>query len=203
MKKVFITAISLQSGRDLGKLVYEPVGFSLKNENRETSFPIIPIIEENLEELGETEIIAIRVDNDDTKDNFLKFVEEVESLGLSKECIKTITIPENQNPKTETDLLMQIVEAIPNHSVVNACVTYGTKPISIIITYALKFIQKLLFDVDIEGIYYGELVRKGREIEGSKLYNLVCLLQLGEIIDQLEQLGVENPKESLKNLLEI
>lgn len=203
MKKVFITAISLQSGIDLGKLVYQPVGFSLKNENRETSFPIISIIEENLEELGETEIIAIRVNNDDTKDNFLKFVEEVESLGLSKECIKTITIPENQNPKTETDLLMQIIEAIPNHSVVNACVTYGTKPISIIVTYALKFIQKLLFDVDIEGIYYGELVRKDRVVVGSKLYNLVCLLQLGEIIDQLQQLNVENPKESLKNLLEI
>ena len=194
MKKVFITTIPLQGRNDLGKVEYIPEQFELKN-NRETAFPIIPIIAEHLEDMGETEIIAIRFENDDTAVNYQKFLEEVESLGLSRECVRTLSVPENQNPKTHTDMLLQLIDKIPNHSVIRACITYGTKPVSVIVTYALIFIKKVLFDTEVRGLYYGEILRQNSEMVGAKLYNLINLLAVGEIVEQLNDLEIDNVKE--------
>ena len=82
MKKVFITTTPLQGKDDLKKLEYVPQQFELAQGNRNTAFPIIPIIAEHLKDMGETEIIVIRMENRDTSKNYQRFVQEVEELGL-------------------------------------------------------------------------------------------------------------------------
>lgn len=201
MKKVFITTTPLQGKDDLKKLEYVPQQFELAQGNRNTAFPIIPIIAEHLKDMGETEIIVIRMENSDTSKNYQRFVQEVEELGLDKSCIKTISFPETQNSKTHVEVMLQLIEMIPNHSVVRACVTFGTKPIAIIVSYALQCIKKALFDVEVRGIYYGELQRTDGEAQKANLCDITMLLQVGEIIEDLKSLGIDDIKSGLKSLL--
>lgn len=205
MKRVFITTIPLQGARNLESMEYIPVGFSFHRERRETCFPIIPVIAEQMEQNDEIRILVIQPTNCDTAKNYQLFLSELRGLGLEESCITAIHIPENQNMETEASLLMQLVDAIPNHSIVNACVTFGTKPVSIIVIYALTFLRKLISDVEVEGIYYGEVLRVDGRIAGrkGKIYNLIGMLMIGNIIDQLNLLGIDNPKQSLKRLLDL
>lgn len=204
MKKVFLTTIPLQGKFGLEKLVYHPVGFQLKEENRETSFPIISIIAEHLERKEDILIIAIRPENQDTADNYQNFLEEVKELGLEEEQVKIVKMPENQNEDTEEQLFLNIIRAIPNHAEIRACVTFGTKPISIIATFALSLVDKLLSDVEVDGVYYGEIPRVNgvAKKEEAKIYDMSVLMRIGGLIDQLYLLEVGNPMESLERLLQ-
>ena len=159
MKKVFITVISLQARNGLEKLVYHPVGFQFLEKERETSFPIVPVIAEHLDRKEEIEVIAVRFKNQDVADNYQYFLGELKELGIGEEQIKVVEMPENQNNDTIEQVFMDLIRAIPNHSEIRACVTFGTKPISVVITTALSLIDKLLSDVEVDGIYYGEIPR--------------------------------------------
>ena len=205
MKKVFITNMPLQPVKgELEKVVYQPVDFSVKNANRETSFPIIPVVEEYLQEQGETQIIAIRTENDATKAAYQTFLTEVETLGLDKNCVCELVVPEQQTPEVHKKLMVDLIDLIPEHTVVNACITYGTKPMSVIVTYVLKYILKILIDVEIGGIYYGEIKRgPEREIREANLYNLSYLLEVGELVEQMDMLDIQDKKRGLKRLLGI
>ena len=203
MKRIFITTIPLQFKNALQKLIYQPVGFQFSKKERETSFPIIPVIAENLENKEEIEIIAIRTINKDTADNYDQFLEEVKSLNLEESCVKVVEMPEQQNMETQINLFMDIIDQIPNHSSVNACITYGTKPVSVIVTYVLTALNKIFTDIEVEGIYYGEIVREKNIVKEARIYDLVGLLMVENIIEQIHILEMDHPKESLKRLLNL
>lgn len=203
MIKTYVTVISLQGGGNLERGVYEPVGFQLKN-NRETSFPIIPVIAESMEEQDEIKIIAVRTKNNDSKDNYRAFLEELSMMGIEKTQVKEITQKEDQRATIGLTMLMELLQEIPEDSLVYADITFGTKPMSAIILYAMNFIEKLK-DSEVEGIYYGELPReKGKSLwERAKIYNLTIFKYISDVIDQLDVLGISDPQAALKKLLDI
>lgn len=92
---------------------------------------------------------------------------------------------------------------INNHSSVNACITYGTKPVSVIVTYVLTALNKIFTDIEVEGIYYGEIVREKNIVKEARIYDLVGLLMVENIIEQIHILEMDHPKESLKRLLNL
>ncbi len=203
MKKVFITVISLQARNGLEKLVYHPVGFQFLEKERETSFPIVPVIAEHLDRKEEIEVIAVRFKNQDVADNYQYFLGELKELGIGEEQIKVVEMPENQNNDTIEQVFMDLIRAIPNHSEIRACVTFGTKPISVVITTALSLIDKLLSDVEVDGIYYGEIPRvdgKAKK-EEAKIYDMSILMELGGVINQLYEMDFNDPLSSLEQLL--
>lgn len=203
MKRTFITAISLQGAKGLEKGVYHPDGFSLE-ENIETSFPIIPIIKEQMRKKENVRIVALRTENDDVKDNYQAFLSEVKSLGIDEAQVTPISIVENQSKAMGITTLIRIIEAIPDDSLVFADITFGTKPMSLIILYAINFIEKMK-DAEVDGIYYGELPReKGVSVwERAKLYDLTAFKYLQGIIESLNGLEVSDPTYVLKSLIEV
>ena len=81
MKEVYLTVIPLQGGHGLEKQKYAFKNLDRdEQKNLETSFPIIPIINTNLDRDVEREIIAIRFNNNDSDGNWKLFSGEVESL---------------------------------------------------------------------------------------------------------------------------
>ncbi len=200
---MFITVISLQARNGLEKLVYHPVGFQFLEKERETSFPIVPVIAEHLDRKEEIEVIAVRFKNQDVADNYQYFLGELKELGIGEEQIKVVEMPENQNNDTIEQVFMDLIRAIPNHSEIRACVTFGTKPISVVITTALSLIDKLLSDVEVDGIYYGEIPRvdgKAKK-EEAKIYDMSILMELGGVINQLYEMDFNDPLSSLEQLL--
>ena len=97
MKKTFISAISLQAARNLKRFTYHPDGFELKN-NRETSFPIVPIIAEHMgEQKADVCVIAILPEGNDAADNFETFKNELREMGLTDENVKGLSLEGKSN----------------------------------------------------------------------------------------------------------
>lgn len=203
MNRVFITAISLQGAKGLEKGIYQPDGFGLEL-NRETSFPIIPIISEQMRRIEDVKIIALRTENNDVKDNYMAFLEELKILGIQETQVSPISIEENQNKIIGLSTLMNIIDEVPEDSVIYADITFGTKPMAAIILYAMSFIEKLK-DAEVMGIYYGELPRdKGTSIwERAKIYDLTAYKYLADLVEQLKGLEVSDPRVALKKLIEM
>lgn len=201
MIKTFITAISLQGFGDLEKGIYEPDGFSLHN-NRETSFPIIPIIAENMDNPENVKIIALRTENNDAKDNFRAFISQLSELGITEKQVVPIPHEENQSKAVGLTAFMRIIDEIPDESLVYADITYGTKPMAAIILYTMGFIEKVNRS-ETGGIYYGELPReKGKsDWNKAKLCDLTVFQYLSDVMDQMKALEVSNPREALKKLI--
>lgn len=202
LKRTYITAISLQGLGGLEKGLYQPDGFELE-KNMETSFPIIPIIANTMGNVEDVQIIAIRTENNDVKDNYHAFLMELESLGIKEACVKSISMEENQNKVIGLSTMMRVLEEIPEDSLVYADITFGTKPMSALILYAMNCVEALK-DTEVEGIFYGELPRtKGQSIwKKAKLYDLTAYKYLTGIAHQLKELEVSNPTAALKSLIE-
>lgn len=203
MVKTFVTSISLQSKAGLLKIFYHPEDFKLE-KNRETSFPIIPVIADKVKENDEIKIIAVRSDNADTPDNYEVFLGELSALGISADKVTEISVAENQSKKVGLRMLLNILQEIPEDSLVYADITFGTKPMSAIVLYAMSFIEKLK-DSEVEGIFYGEIPReKGQPLyEKAALYDLTAFKYLSGVIEELNNLEVSDPLASLQRLIDM
>ncbi len=199
MRKTYITNISLQAKGDLLKVLYEPKGFTLAR-NRVFSFPVIPVIAENQEAGDEVTVLAVRPDNADTPDNYAAFLRELSELGIGEEAVKVLSVAENQSDAVSLELLMRIIEEIPDESLVYGDITFGTKPMSAVLLYALSFLPKIK-DCEVDGIYYGEIKRAGGEMVEASLYDLTAFHLLGDMIDQMKELGVEKMPEALRKII--
>lgn len=203
MKRTYVTAIPLQGGNGLEKGIYQPDGFML-SRNVETSFPIIPIIASTMGNDEDVKIIVLRTDNKDAKANYEEFVNEVKGLGITKEKIKDILIEENQNKVIGFTTLVRVLEEIIEDSLVYADITFGTKPMSAIILYAMNCIENLK-DTEVEGIFYGELPRENKKSDWgrAKLYDLTAYKYLTDVVEQLKGFEVSEPTAVLKTLIDM
>lgn len=203
MKRTYVTAISLQGRNGLEKGIYQPDGFKL-SKNIETSFPIMPVIASTMANIEDIRIIVLRTENNDVKDNYEAFLEELQELGISKENVTEISIEENQNKVIGLTTLVHILEAISEDSLVYADITYGTKPMSAIILYAMNCIENLK-DTEVEGVFYGELPREGGKSnwERAKLYDLTAYKYLADVIEQLKVFEISDPTTALKTLMDM
>ena len=201
MIRTYVTAISLQGGTGLEKGMYKPEGFQLE-KNMETSFPIIPVLANTVKCPEDTKIIALRTDNKDVKDNYKAFIEELSGLGIGEEQVLSVFIEEDQSKKTGIAALLKLIEEIPEDSLVYADITFGSKPMSALMLYAMNCIEKIK-DTEVEGIFYGELPRYSGESmwDRAKLYDLTAYKFLTDIVGQLKELEVSDIAGALKSLI--
>lgn len=202
MKKTFITNISLQGKGDLLKVFYEPQGFEMR-ENRETSFPIVPVIAMQQEEGDEVTVLAVRPANEDTPDNYAVFLEELKGLGIEKKQVKEIPVAECQSDNISLGLLMRLLREVPEDSLVYGDITFGTKPMSAILLYAMRFVEKVK-NCEVDGIYYGEIRRvKGQMSGTASLYDLTTFKLLGDVIDHMKELEIHDIESMLNRMLQL
>lgn len=204
MKRVFVTSISLQGRGDLKKVVYHPVDFSLKKEMK-TSFPIISIIAREIDNtnIENIEVIAIRAEHNDTRDNFQVFLEELRELGIKEDQVVEHVITGNQGKKDSIRMLLTLLDIISDDSIVFGDITYNTKPMSAMILYAMQLVEKMK-DVEVEGIFYGEIPRTGgvSDDENAKLYDLTSFKYLLDVVLELESLGVSDIRQTIERMVE-
>lgn len=202
MRKTYITNMSQQFKKgDLKEYFYVPRGFEMRN-NRNTHFPIIPVITDHQEKGDENKILVIRSKNKAATDNYQVFLGELGEIGIPREQVTVIFTEEDQSRDVSFKLLKRILEEIPEDSLVYGDITFGTKPMSAILLYAMSFIEKIK-NCEVDGIYYGEIQRNEGEEDKSFMYDLTALNLLGDIIEQMKGLGVKNIQEALDKIIEL
>lgn len=176
MLKTYITAVPLQGSRGIEKVLYRSA--DARQPVQPTQFPIVQILRGTLTPQDTVKVIAVMPDNPDTRRNLNSLQEELFSFGIGQ--VQILPLPEVPDSRTMAHLCCRLTDAIPQNSLVYACITYGTKPLALAMTAALTRAETAR-GAKATGLYYGELQRRDGKFTGeAHLYNELPLLHLAD-----------------------
>lgn len=177
MLKTYITTVPLQ-----GKL--DPMLYQRERAEAPTAtcFPIVQVIRDTLEPGDTVQLLAIRQENADTARNYQRLLEELAQLGIAKEQVEPVPLPEDQRPETLIGLCRDLVDALPQVTRVYACITYGSKSIPVVTLTALSCAEATHTELEVGGVYYGEVRRENGKVVGARLYEMSALYQLAGLV---------------------
>lgn len=177
MLKTYITTVPLQ-----GKL--DPMLYQRERAEAPTAtcFPIVQVIWDTLEPGDTVRLLAIRQENADTARNYQRLLEELAQLGITEEQVEPVPLPEDQRPETLIGLCRELVDALPQVTRVYACITYGSKSIPVVTLTALTCAEATHTELEVGGVYYGEVRRENGKVVGARLYDMAALYQLAGLV---------------------
>lgn len=177
MLKTYITTVPLQ-----GKL--DPMLYQRERAEAPTAtcFPIVQVMRDTLEPGDTVRLLAIRQENVDTARNYQRLLEELAQLGIAKEQVEPVPLPEDQRPETLIGLCRDLVDALPQVTRVYACITYGSKSIPVVTLTALSCAEATHTELEVGGVYYGEVRRENGKVVGARLYEMSALYQLAGLV---------------------
>lgn len=177
MLKTYITTVPLQ-----GKL--DPMLYQRERAEAPTAtcFPIVQVIRDTLEPGDTVRLLAIRQENADTARNYQRLLEELAQLGIAQEQVEPVPLPEDQRPETLIGLCRELVDALPQVTRVYACITYGSKSIPVVTLTALTCAEATHTELEVGGVYYGEVRRENGKMVGARLYEMSALYQLAGLV---------------------
>lgn len=177
MLKTYITTVPLQ-----GKL--DPMLYQREWAEAPTAtcFPIVQVIRDTLEPGDTVRLLAIRQENADTARNYQRLLEELAQLGIAEAQVELVPLPEDQRPETLIGLCRDLVDALPQVTRVYACITYGSKSIPVVTLTALSCAEATHTELEVGGVYYGEVKRENGKVVGARLYEMSALYQLAGLV---------------------
>ena len=177
MLKTYITTVPLQ-----GKL--DPMLYQRERAEAPTAtcFPIVQVIRDTLEPGDTVRLLAIRQENADTARNYQRLLEELAQLGIAEDQVHQLHLPEDQRPETLIGLCRDLVDALPQVTRVYACITYGTKSIPVVTLAALTCAEATHTELEVGGIFYGEVKRRDGRTESASLNDVTVLYQLSGLV---------------------
>lgn len=177
MLKTYITTVPLQ-----GKL--DPMLYQRERAEAPTAtcFPIVQVIRDTFEPGDTVRLLAIRQENADTARNYQRLLEELAQLGITEEQVEPVPLPEDQRPETLIGLCRELVDALPQVTRVYACITYGSKSIPVVTLTALTCAEATHTELEVGGVYYGEVRRENGKVVGARLYEMSALYQLAGLV---------------------
>lgn len=207
MIKTFITVISENKPEYLKPTRYIAPEDEKLFYDKEIKFPILAAINAYAEEDDEIKIIAvINEENQYTIENytqsFIPALEEIKAeknlKGLDTNKIIKVEAKSDQGIKANLQLVEDLLAVIGDNEILHACITFGTKPLPIIIFMALNYIYKVKNNTDIETIVYG--TRYSGDQSKFSIYDVTSLFYTNEIFMQLADSGIADPVEKVKNI---
>lgn len=177
MLKTYITTVPLQ-----GKL--DPMLYQRERAEAPTAtcFPIVQVMRDTLEPGDTVRLLAIRQENADTARNYQRLLEELAQLGIAEAQVELVPLPEDQRPETLIGLCRDLVDALPQVTRVYACITYGSKSIPVVTLTALSCAEATHTELEVGGVYYGEVKRENGKVVGARLYEMSALYQLAGLV---------------------
>ena len=198
MKKKFITVIPLQPSEGLKKNIYEAVDNERLEYNKETSFPIIPLIAGYTNKDDEIEVIALCHDYQNSKNNFEKFRIELEALSSNKGFLYKLNkfeIPYDNRMSVHVNTFYKLAETIQDEDEINACLTFGTKPLSIVELMTLNYAYRAKKNCSYGALVYGEYDHNDGK---AKIYDVTSLFIVDELIRKASESEYSNPINMLR-----
>ena len=203
MKNIYITSIPMLGRKKLNKMNYIPQDEILCDKDYKTACPIISVIKKTMDSNVDNKVIAIRMKNSDSEYNLKLFEEELRNINVDPNCIVCVELEEDSRYATGVDMFLQLAKEIENDSDVYACITYGTKIMSMVITYVLSSIEYLKRNVVVRSVCYGQVDRMNDEVIRARIWEVIGLLRINELVKTLFEARFDNPMKALEELLNV
>lgn len=202
--KRFITVIPIQEPEKLKKGIYEPVGDApLIQKTREVRFPIFIPMENSVTDGERISVIAVMTDHDRVRTNYDTFKRELAELAEEK-CftydITEIYTPYAEDTSTHLKLFEELIGTFNDGEELHTCVTYGTKPVPMILMMALTYAYRLCKECIIESIVYGQM---NHETKKMQLFDVSSLFYMNSAVNDLADVNAADPLGFIKGMLEL
>ena len=212
MIKTFITVMSEQPRGNLRETKYIAAEDERLFYDKEISFPILTAMNAYANEDDEIKIIVIT--NEDLpqteeyyKNNFIPALEEIKAEKNLKELdvskIIKIEAEISQGIVSNLKVAKALLDKIGDNEILHACITFGTKPLPIILFMALNYAYKVRNNTDIETIVYGAKYWGDKKEQVDYIYDVTSLFYTNEMFMNLANAGVEDPAGKVKALYNI
>ena len=208
MKK-FFTVIPLQVAGQLQRYRYEPVGNSRLGMERETAFPILTAVHGYAGPEEPFTVVAVVVDNEVGKANLEIFQNELDALcqaeGLTCARVEQVLTSSDERVSTHAALFQKLIRFTQEGDELFACITFGTKPMSMAVRMAVQYAYRVNKNTTIDCIVYGQIDRPSAVPESWKgyVYDETALVRLDEIVRMMAEHGVTDPKNTIDMILNL
>lgn len=200
MKRIYITAIPLDSNFPIKPMQAPPANYRTRRESAASCYPITPIIADTAEEGDEIKVIAVRQRNSEHSENLEIFRRELDSLQIPY-TLTDLTMQETQQKDQLIGLFEALITAMESDACYYACTTFGTKTYPLVLSSALHYAEKILDHTQVKGIYYREVTREHGEVRAAAQYDVSALFTLDSIIDLAAQNEISDKAAFIRLLL--
>ena len=201
MKKFFMVTPQQLPG-NLNAVHYEPQGNSLL-EYGDNRFPIVPVINGYADEGETVKLITITYAYDSCAGNLAALEQELRSLKEVRniDCsIESVEVPADDSVPAALHVFQELVNRTEDDDVLHACITFGSKPMPLILVMAMQYAYRLKRNASIDCIVYGAI--DFNDDKRAKIYDMTALVKLDEIVRVLADRNVENPESIIAQILE-
>lgn len=201
MKKFLMVTSQLPEGM-LKENVYEPADNSLLKFGP-TRFPAIPLINAHLEADDAIEVVTATYDIPECHRNLTLLEEEIGKICSKKGAtyqLDSITVPFDDSIKAILNVYQELIAKVDDGDDLYADITYGSKPMPIVLTMALQYAYRTKSNVSIECVVYGQISHH-RETKDARIYDVTALVQLDEIVRLVADRGVSDPAAAISLII--
>ena len=193
MKKVLLVTSQLPE-QMLNEYVYDPV------DNPDlafgpTHFPAIPLINAHIEEGDTIKVITVTYDIPDCHRNLASLEKEIAQVCAVHNAtyeLDSVVVPFDDSIKAILNVYQQLIARVDDGDDLYADITYGSKPMPIVLAMALQYAYRTKENVSIECVTYGQISHH-RETKDAKIFDVTALVQLDEIVRLMADGNVADP----------
>lgn len=194
MKRIYFTSVPLDSNFTISKKPLNLMNFQMNTAVTEYCYPIIPILAATAAEGDEIKVVTVRQKNSLTSANYGTFLQELEAIGFSADCVSDVCIPETQEKDILLGLFEELIPYTEDESAYYADITFGAKTMPIILFSVLEYADKIRSNTTIKGIYYQEVLRRNGKMTASGLYDVTALFSMNAL---MHSISYEEPEQRI------
>ena len=200
MKKIIFCDIPMKN--QLDSMVYAGSGNANISYSEPVVFSINAILAENLKKNDEVKVILLRtLDKDGNSDKnsslFMKELDSINSKIGAKITYETLDSEFKETKDNHEARLKAILDKVEENSQLYADITFGQKPLPMILMCVLSFAEKFL-NCDIKSVVYGKVnFDENNKPTSPELYDVTSLYYLNNLTNSMV---AADGKEARKNL---
>ena len=201
MKKFFLVTSQLSKDK-LTQQSYEPA------DNPDLAygsvhFPAIPLVNAHIKRGDDIKVITVTYDTPNCHRNLELLNNELAQVcsdnGVTYE-LESIEVPFDDSIKAILNVYQQLISRVEDGDDLFADITYGSKPMPIVLTMALQYAYRTKENVSIGCVTYGQISHH-KETQDAKIYDVTALVQLDEIVSLMADGNVSDPASVISLLL--
>ena len=200
--KNFLFTIPQQPETSLRETMYmNPCRNPLLECPKATRFPILVLVRNTVKKDEKIVITAIEQDHINCRKNAETFMKELEALkaeiGFEYELHKVPT-PFSETIDDHLNLFSDMIDNVHNEDTLYTDITFGTKPIPMIMLMTLTYAYRFKENISIENIVYGQL---NHDTGVSSLFDVSALFFMNATINTMRETA--DPEKFIKGMLDL
>lgn len=206
MKKIIFCDIPMK--KNMNAMVYANIGNTNFNYSKEVMFPINAILAESLKKDDEVRVILLR-----TKDKagnsgrnsglFMQELDEINSEIGAKISYETLDSEFKETKDIHEKRLQDMLDKIEEHTEIYADITYGPKPLPMILMCVISFAEKFL-NCDVKSVVYGKVdFDDNNKPCNPELYDVTSLYYLNNLTSSMVADNGKDARQSLNEFFSL